>query len=318
MEDIDEYRSLTTRQAASLVSVHESSIKRWCKNEQLPCNATAGGHRRIQIEDLIQFAKTKQLECSIASFAGAAAEVWSLFRRAQGRGEFEPLTQRAYAWLQGPHPHQFKQLINFCLEQGFDFSQVFDNIIAVVLRYIGEDWHQNRLGVGTEHYLTEMVRDLMSGLRVAQEDRLRDEASNNGGQPPPYKTAIAGCNEGNLHDLGARAIRMVLEQQGWRVVFLGADVPASEFAKMQVRHNAQLLCISFVTASAMPRMTQTIEVLSKFYDASHPYHLAIGGHVSPGDTVSNLPDTPLSGIEMFQSVSAFSEWLKLHHSSVAA
>lgn len=319
MNNIDEYTFLTTKQAAQLISVHESSVKRWCKDGQMVHDITDGGHRRIHVDDLLVFARARNQACSLAEFAGDSARVWRMFRNAQSKGKYDNLINQGYTWLAGIQPHLFKKLITFCLEQGISFSELFDNVIARILKRIGEDWHSNNLDIGTEHYMTEIVRDLMHELRIAQNtDRLSSSDPKIMQLPHRTRTAIVGCNEGNAHDMGAQAIRMVLEKQGWRVLFLGANVPANEFAKMQVRHNAQLLCISFVTANTMALASRLVEILAKFYDTAHPYHLTLGGRSFPEEASRSLEPSPFTSLQVYRSIHDFSGWLQHHQTSIAA
>ncbi len=319
MKDIDEYNYLTTKQAAQLISVHESSVKRWCKDGQMVHDITDGGHRRIHIDDLLVFARGKELNCSLANFAGDSSKVWALFRNAQSKGNYEGLVHQAYTWLREFQMLMFKKLIIFCLEQDLSFSDVFDNLIASILKRIGDDWHSNQLDIGTEHYMTAVVRDLIHELRAAPSAARQATADPKIKQlPQTSRTAVVGCNEGNSHDISAHAIRIILEQEGWHVIFLGADVPASEFAKMQVRHNAQLLCISFVTANMIATAARTKEILAKFYDPSHPYHLALGGQTFPEDASISLAPAPFTSLQIYQSTGDFNGWLQHHQTSIAA
>ena len=53
---------LTTSQAASLLQVHESSVKRWSNAGRVAPAKTTGGHRRITLSALLELAKEQLLE----------------------------------------------------------------------------------------------------------------------------------------------------------------------------------------------------------------------------------------------------------------
>ena len=319
MEKFNEYSLLTTKQAAQLIHVHESSIKRWCKDGLMVHHVTGGGHRRIHIDDLLEFARHRSLSCQLAGFSEAAPEVWSGLRLAQTKSDVDRLFKIGYGWLRQPALYLFKRLVAFCMEQGMSFSEAFDAIIARTLRQIGDDWHENVIDIGTEHYMTEIVRDLLHDIRLSQADQdipFPKQKAKNGTTAP--RKAIIGCNEGNRHDMGAQAIRLILEQQDWDVIYLGADVPASEFAAMQHRHNAKLLCISFVTVNMMSTAARIIDVLSKFYDDARPYHLAVGGHAFPTDATDTLVQPPFLDVGVYRTTIALSKWLEHHKLAAAA
>ncbi len=309
MAYIVDYALLTTKQAAQLINVHESSIKRWCKEGSLACDVTEGGHRRITLQDLLGFAGEKKLDCSLAAFSTHVEKVWSSLRQAQSKRSFEKLFQLGYDWLRNDEGTYYGKLIRFCLEQGIPFNQVFDEIISRTLRQIGKDWQDNHLGIGTEHYITEVIRDLMQEIRLIAPYNQPVEENIASSE----RRAIVGCNAGNHHDLGAQAIRIILQRKGWKTIFVGANMPADDFAKLQVRHKAELVCISFVSASMMSEAERVIEMLSRFYEANCPYHLAIGGYSFPDGATTQLARPPFLGINTYRSTTTFSHWLD-HHS----
>lgn len=51
-------RVLTSHEAASLLQVNRSSVNNWVREGRLPAFRTPGGHRRVRISDLINFAAT--------------------------------------------------------------------------------------------------------------------------------------------------------------------------------------------------------------------------------------------------------------------
>ena len=57
--------SISTRQASHLLGVHESSVKRWCNAEELACWHTPGGHRRIPITAVVDFAEEQDLRLKL-------------------------------------------------------------------------------------------------------------------------------------------------------------------------------------------------------------------------------------------------------------
>lgn len=48
-------QNIGTREAAEILQVSESSVKRWTDDGQIPSYKTAGGHRRYRLDDLLRF-----------------------------------------------------------------------------------------------------------------------------------------------------------------------------------------------------------------------------------------------------------------------
>ena len=316
MDKFVDYTPLTTKQAARLIHVHESSVKRWCREGLLPFDVTDGGHRRIALKDLLDFAARRKITCSISKFPDSYREVWRGLRGAQSRKNYDILCRLAYAWLTNPANDLFDELIRFCLEQNLPFEEVFDDVIARALRKMGSAWQNNELNIGIEHYATERIRDVMHKVRI--ENERSANAANGQSSFTRKPLAVVGCNAGNQHDIGAFAIRIILEQKGWETIYLGSNVPANDFGILQARHSAQLVCISFVSQSIMSESERFVDLLARFYDPNHPYHLAIGSQTFPVDASNRLRRSPFLGVNTYKSTLSFNQWLDSHPVSVNA
>ena len=95
---------------------------------------------------------------------------------------------------------------------GFSLEAVLRDLVLPVLREIGAEWERGALGVGQEHFVSNLVRARLLALA-----RLWGR----GGGP----LAILGCVPGEWHDMGLIAFGLVLRSHGWRILFLGADTP---------------------------------------------------------------------------------------------
>ena len=95
---------------------------------------------------------------------------------------------------------------------GFSLETVLGDLVLPVLREIGAEWERGALGVGQEHFVSNLVRARLLALA-----RLWGR----GGGP----LAILGCVPGEWHDMGLIAFGLVLRSHGWRILFLGADTP---------------------------------------------------------------------------------------------
>ena len=95
---------------------------------------------------------------------------------------------------------------------GFSLETVLRDLVLPVLREIGAEWERGALGVGQEHFVSNLVRARLLALA-----RLWGR----GGGP----LAILGCVPGEWHDMGLIAFGLVLRSHGWRILFLGADTP---------------------------------------------------------------------------------------------
>jgi MerR family transcriptional regulator, light-induced transcriptional regulator len=295
---MNESNHLTTREAAALVGVHDSSIKRWCDSGNLACSLTTGGHRRINLDELLDFAGTRGMACSLLDFGEAAPDVWWALTQARDAADFEPLGSLAFRWLDAAEDHLPGRLLSFLVEQEVPLESIFDHLVAPVMQRVGVDWQDGYIEVGDEHRMVQVVVDAMEELRRT---RMGERTSST-------RTALIGCGEASQHDLGARMVRALLDMAGWRTIFLGARVPTTDFALQQRKHRASLVCISLAQPHVASDAERVIRVLARFYREDVPYRLALGGSAFSGGLESEITGCPFVGCRTFASLEPFVEW----------
>lgn len=93
-----------------------------------------------------------------------------------------------------------------------------DRVIAPFLRRLGEQWHAGILGPAHEHAASDVVSRVLAWIR----NYLR---------PPDGAPAVAVATpRGDRHELGAQMAAAAAADLGWRVIYLGADLPARDIA----------------------------------------------------------------------------------------
>lgn len=118
-----------------------------------------------------------------------------------------------------------------------------DEVIAPLFRAIGEGWHAGELSIAHEHLAGGVVRPLLAQLR---------------GSLPAAAAApvlVVATPAGERHEVGALLAAGVAAVEGWRVVYLGADVPAAELARAVVETNARAVALSSVYAPEEASLT---------------------------------------------------------------
>ena len=103
-----------------------------------------------------------------------------------------------------------------------------DNVVAVLLTQIGEGWVADEITPAQEHLSTGII------VRVLQ--RLTDQARSKDGP-----TLFVATLQGELHGLGARLTSAVAIFEGWRVAYLGTDLPVADIVTTAESVNASAL-----------------------------------------------------------------------------
>ena len=107
-------------------------------------------------------------------------------------------------------------------------------VVAPVVRDLGDRWQRGDLRIGHEHAAVAALRNLLGELMRGQSIR------------PDAPVATATTMSGELHEIGALMSAFVATACGWRVVYLGANLPVDEILHVLERVGASMLLLSLV------------------------------------------------------------------------
>jgi 5-methyltetrahydrofolate--homocysteine methyltransferase len=124
-----------------------------------------------------------------------------------------------------------------------------------------------------EYFVPEMLvsaRAMQSGLAVLKPHLVETGVE-------PIGTVVIGTVQGDLHDIGKNLVAMMLEGAGFAVVDLGVDVKADEYVAAAQEHNAQIVAMSALLTTTMPKMKATIEALKEASGIGEGIKIMVGG-----------------------------------------
>ncbi|MBT8403215.1 MAG: cobalamin-dependent protein [Gemmatimonadetes bacterium] len=296
MERFNSDLHLTTSQVAELLSVHPSTVKRWCNDGDLDVDKTDGGHRRIHLQDVLRLSADRAIPTFLDPFQPYEGHVWTAVNHAVDSSSFHRVHSLAMGWLTRGYIERLGALFHALgRHPGVPFHRFCDEGVRGFMREVGETWRSGRLRVGEEHMVSEALVEVLVKLRAEIP------------APPAGETrpvAIVGSMEGDRHNIGGLCVRLILESHGWEVFFLGADVPVEDFAAMQRTRSADLVCVSFAPPNTAADMKRAIRILGEFYQDAHPYTLALGGDLSESPFLEDL-EIPFRELGLFGSLEQF-------------
>ncbi|MBA7479916.1 Methionine synthase [subsurface metagenome] len=74
---------------------------------------------------------------------------------------------------------------------------------------------------------------------------------------------VIGTVEGDIHDIGKRIVGFLLEGSGFEVIDLGVDVKADTIIKAVEEHKPDVLGMSALLTTTMPKMGEVINLLKE-------------------------------------------------------
>jgi MerR family transcriptional regulator, light-induced transcriptional regulator len=157
------------------------------------------------------------------------------------------------------------------LEEGMSLAALYQRVVAPAMQELGRLWEHGAITVADEHLATALTHRVLAVLRPPE---LFEQAFEPGSSKP---RAVLAAVQGEQHALGLRMAADLLEDGGYQVAYLGADVPSE--ALMQA---IETLSPSLVGLSAtMPESAQQLGDAVERVRSAHPQlALLIGGQGS--------------------------------------
>jgi methanogenic corrinoid protein MtbC1 len=112
----------------------------------------------------------------------------------------------------------------------YSLEQVVNELIYPSLTEVGERWMSGEFTVAHEHFASALVRSRLANLFHSS----------------PYYAAgpliLVACAPGELHEIGAQVVALFLRRSGYRVVYLGQNVPDESLVSMIRTLRPALVC----------------------------------------------------------------------------
>jgi methanogenic corrinoid protein MtbC1 len=114
----------------------------------------------------------------------------------------------------------------------YDVDAICLEVFTPCLVNIGEGWARGKIRVSTEHFASTFIRGRLLGILQSY---------------PLHRGAprvVVGCAAGEQHEIGALMVALLLRRAGYRVEFLGPDVPARDLLDYIREERADMVCFS--------------------------------------------------------------------------
>lgn len=138
--------------------------------------------------------------------------------------------------------------LNFSL---FHHRIVFFSILVPLMIRMGEAWENGQISVAHEHMISNIIQQ-----RFAHFFRIFPTASR-------LPKVMAFCPSGEHHQLGLLLFTLFLRENGFPVLYIGADTPLEGISEVVKKQDVELICISFANPSLCPTVEEYVNDLSK-------------------------------------------------------
>jgi methanogenic corrinoid protein MtbC1 len=129
---------------------------------------------------------------------------------------------------------------------------LYARVIAPAMHELGRLWEAGAITVADEHLATALTHRVLGAIRPLE--LFEQEVP---GAPKPC--ALLAAVEGEQHALGLRMAADLLEDRGYRVAYLGADVPSHALLQAVRTFSPDLLGLSATMPESARRLEEVVE-----------------------------------------------------------
>lgn len=133
------------------------------------------------------------------------------------------------------------ELISGLVDEGVPPTRVMIDVVARAQGQVGELWAANEWSVAREHAATAISERAVAAVA----GRIR--------VPPSRGRITVACVDGEWHALPVRILAEVLRLDGWRVDFLGANVPGRHLVTHLHQTGPDAVALSCMLPTRLPR-----------------------------------------------------------------
>ena len=168
--------------------------------------------------------------------------------------------------LQKRKKKNVKALVQQALDENMDPKEILNDGLLAGMMTIGAKFKNNEVFVPE---VLVAARAMNAGLTVLEPKLV--EIGNE-----PVGKAVIGTVQGDLHDIGKNLVVMMLKGAGFEIHDLGVDVAPDAFIDKAEEVDADVICMSALLTTTMPRMQDCVDRL-KERGLRDKYIVMIGG-----------------------------------------
>lgn len=268
----------TVKQVAALTGIAESTLRVWERRYGIVRPERSSGGYRLYDDD--QLTLLRQMSALVragvpASHAAATVREASAAESPPGLLAGLPGDDDLVAAAASLEPARLTAVIDQAFAAGA-FEQVADRWILPQLGLLGDAWASGRLSVAQEHFASAALMRAMAAVF--------DRAG------PAWQgaTVVVGLPAGDRHELALLAFAACLRRAGVGAVYLGADVPTTEWVQAASGSRVRAAVIGVTSSRTVGEAQLVVEQVSA---VSPPVSVWAGGsHRDDLAGVHVLPD----------------------------
>jgi len=142
-----------------------------------------------------------------------------------------------------------------------------EGLVPLVYK-LGELWHEGLIRVANEHLATAVIRSFLA--KMIDQNEPEENAP----------IIISATPRGQDHELGAMIVAVTAAPLGWKVIYLGPNLPVEEIASVADSLEAKVVALSIVYPGDDKQLKLDFQNLKKMMPEN--INIIVGGRASTG------------------------------------
>ena len=168
--------------------------------------------------------------------------------------------------------------------------KALSELISPLMDIVGEKWRKGEINPSNEHFASEIVKNYLKNLVLS---------SNINANSP---VIIVSTPKGQLHDVGASIVSAAAVAEGWRVIYLGANLDYTDITSAIFKYGAKALALSIVHPTDDIFLSDELINLRKNLGDSFP--IIIGGRASESyaEAINKIKSYHINDLNLFREI----------------
>jgi methanogenic corrinoid protein MtbC1 len=145
-------------------------------------------------------------------------------------------------------------------------AEVYDEVVRPAMELVGTRWAEGQWSISVEHLASVALNQALS--RVRPPENLESRIG---------PTAVLAAPEMEQHVAGLACLAQILEDDGWHVENLGANLPADDLVSFISTRDVDLVAMSIGTADRLVALRRTIYAIRGAGGGVAALPLLVGG-----------------------------------------
>jgi methanogenic corrinoid protein MtbC1 len=145
-------------------------------------------------------------------------------------------------------------------------AEVYDKVVRPAMELVGARWQEGQWSISVEHLASVALNQALARVRPREDPESRIGP-----------TAVLAAPEMEQHGAGLICLAQVLEDDGWHVENLGANVPADDLVSFISKRNVDLVALSIGTADRLEALRRAVDALRAAGASVAELPLIVGG-----------------------------------------